>query len=49
MSILEIKDVTYGYTKLEHVLFEVNQSFECGSKGICQRSAGGCGRKSVYR
>ena len=30
MSILEIKDVTYGYTKLEHVLFEVNQSFECG-------------------
>ena len=24
MSILEIKDVTYGYTKLEHILFEVN-------------------------
>ena len=21
MSILEIKDVTYGYTKLEHILF----------------------------
>ena len=30
MSILEIKDVTYGYTKLEHILFEVNQNFECG-------------------
>lgn len=30
MCILEIKDVTYGYTKLEHILFEVNQNFECG-------------------
>ncbi len=34
MSILEIKDVTYGYTKLEHILFEVNQNFECG-KVLC--------------
>ena len=30
MSVLEMKDVTYGYTKLEHILFEVNQNFECG-------------------
>lgn len=30
MSVLEIKDVTYGYTKSEDILYEINQSFECG-------------------